>query len=241
MKKPSFYSIAFLLCAQFATAQEPQLADYDDLKHLQGYEINLYHSPGAGERAKFIGTRCDRVLEYYKNQIGFDVTVLVLNPEDWGKHTTFPVYGMPHYKNDKTLIVASQDNDFWKSFIPSLDKLPAELANQIASTYSDKNGNLSIEAFFDLLAVHELGHAYHYQGDLTMQRRWMGELFPNIMLHTYIAENEPEFLPALTVFPKMVLAGGTENLKYTSLIDLENRYEEIGQHYPKNYAWYQCS
>jgi len=68
----------------------------------------------------------------------------------------------------------------------------------------------------------------------------MGELFCNIMLHTYIAENEPEQLPALTVFPQMVIAGGKEEYKFTSLPDVEEHYEEIGQKYPKNYGWYQC-
>ena len=46
-----------------------------------------------------------------------------------------------------------------------------------------------------------------------------GELFCNILLHTYIAENEPEQLSALTVFPQMVIAGGTDGFVYTSLSD----------------------
>jgi len=41
-----------------------------------------------------------------------------------------------------------------------------------------------------------------------MQRLWMQELFCNIMLHTYIAENEPQNLPALELFPEMVVSGG---------------------------------
>ena len=60
----------------------------------------------------------------------------------------------------------------------------------------------SIKQLQYLLALHELGHAFHQQGGLKMHRNWMGELFCNILLHTYIAENEPEQLPALTVLPK---------------------------------------
>jgi len=151
------------------------------------------------------------------------------------------VYGMPHYTNSKTLIVASENNDFWKSFIPPLDKLPKELASAIRETYADKNKELSMEPFFDLLAIHELGHAYHKQGGLQMQRNWMGELFVNIFLHSYIAEKEPELLPALTLFPKMVVAmTDTTKLKYTSLQDLEKFYTQIAQLHPQNYGWYQC-
>jgi hypothetical protein len=69
----------------------------------------------------------------------------------------------------------------------------------------------------------------------------MGELFVNILLHTYIAEKEPALLPALTLFPKMVVAiTDTATLKYTSLQDLEKFYNQIAQQSPQNYGWYQC-
>lgn len=38
----------------------------------------------------------------------------------------------------------------------------------------------------------------------------------------------------------MVIGGGAKNFKYTSLSDIEERYEEIGKQYPQNYGWYQC-
>jgi hypothetical protein len=148
---------------------------------------------------------------------------------------------MPHYDDKRSLlIIASENNEFWKSFIPPIEQLPKELADKISSTYVDENGGLSMQAFFDLLAIHEIGHAFHFQAGVNVQRMWMGELFCNILLHTYIAENEPEQLSALTIFPQMVIAGGKEEYKYTSLTDIEERYEEIGQKYPKNYGWYQC-
>jgi hypothetical protein len=216
---------------------------YSDLTALDGYKTKVYFSTGNDVRAETVAERMDRVLEYYNNLIAYEpeVTLLILNPVDWPKHTTFPVYGMPHYDDTRDLLImASENNEFWKSFIPSVDLLPKELADKIKSTYVDENGTLTMQAFFDLLAIHEIGHAYHFQAGVNVQRRWMGELFCNIMLHTYIAENESEQLSALTVFPQMVIAGGKEEYKFTSLTDVEERYEEIGQKYPKNYGWYQC-
>jgi hypothetical protein len=214
---------------------------YDGLVQLNGYKATVFYSDGNVERARTLAHRCDNVMEYYNKSLGFEpaVTLLILDPDDWSTYTNFPVYGMPHYNDDKTLIVASRDNDFWKSFIPPVDQLPAGLATQVREAYSDKEGNLSMGAFFDLLAIHELGHAFHFQYGLNMQRKWFAELFVNIFLHTYIAENEPRQLPALTTFPKMVISGDRSGLKYTSLTDLENRYDEIGQKYPVNYGWYQ--
>lgn len=214
-----------------------------NLNRLEGQNIDTYFSEGSNEQAVYMANLCDSVISFYKSIIEFQptVTLLVLSPDDWSSYTTFPVYGMPHYPDEKTLVVASDDNDFWKSMLPPLDQLPTQLAATISKTYVDDSGNLTMRVFFDLLAIHELGHAFHEQGDLTMQRIWMKELFANMFLHTYIAEKKPELLPELTIFPQMVVSStNKEALKYTTLEELENNYGLITQQYPQNYGWYQC-
>lgn len=215
---------------------------FEGLNKLKGYQINTFYSDGSEEQAKEMAKRSDNVMSFYAKIIDFkpSVNLLVLSKEDWPQYTNFPVYGMPHYNDRKTLIVASEDNDFWKSFIPPMENMPPALANQISKTYTDGYGNLTMRSFFDLLAIHELGHAYHIQGGLTMQRMWMGELFANILLHTYIAEKETELLPALTIFPKMVVSStDKEDLQFTTLNELESNYDKISQQHPNNYGWYQ--
>ena len=230
-------SVLVLLLAM----QRVQAQNFDQLTALESKSIRVYHSAGHKQRATAIARRLEKAINFHEQLVKFrpTVTVLVLSAADWSSYTKFPVYGMPHYNDAQTLIVAAEDNPFWKSFIPPLDQLPAELRTQIETTYRNSKGEWSMEAFFDLLALHELGHAFHQQAGLKMQRNWMSELFCNILLHTYIAENEPEQLPALTVFPNMVIAGGTKEYKYTALQDVEERYEEIGKQHAKNYGWYQ--
>lgn len=238
--KTIFIGLCVLL---FVSVQKASAQSFENLYELEGHHTKTYYSEGSKEQAETMATRCDNVISFYKSLIDFEptVTLLVLSPDDWSKYTNFPVYGMPHYNDSQTLIVASDDNDFWKSFIPPMDQLPSELAQQISTTYSDENDKLSMRGFFDLLAIHELGHAFHIQGGLTMQRKWMAELFSNIFLHNYIAEKEPELLPALTLFPKMVVSStNKQELKYTTLSELESNYGIIGQQFPKNYGWYQC-
>jgi hypothetical protein len=225
------------------TVSETQAQTYENLNHLKGHNIEIYYSEGSNEQAESMATLCDGVISFYKSTIDFEprVTLLVLSPTDWGKYTDFPVYGMPHYPNKETLVVASEDNDFWKSMLPSPDQLPVSLAQQISDTYIDSNGNLTMRRFFDLLAIHELGHAFHEQGNLTMQRKWIGELFSNMFLHTYIAEKKPELLAALTIFPKMVVTSvNKEDLKYSTLNEFETNYGLIASQFPQNYGWYQC-
>ncbi len=238
MQTRSFiFMLYVLLLAKPVNAQS-----YDQLNNLPGHFVQVYYSTGFKERASIIANRVDNAMVYYQQLLDFRPTVnfLVLDTSDWSKYTSFPVYGMPHYKNDKTLIVAAVDNPFWKSFIPPLDQLPADLRSTIQDVYKNDNGEISMQAFFDLLALHELGHAFHFQGGLNMQRKWLQELYVNMLLHTYIAENEPAALPALSLFPNMVVGSGSKEYKYTSLKDIEDRYDEIGKQHPKNYGWYQC-
>lgn len=215
---------------------------FDQLSELKNHLVKIYYSHGQDAKAIAMANRVDKTMEFNYALLGFkpEVTLLILSPEDWSKYTKFPVYGMPHYNNDKTLVVAAEDNAFWKSFVPPLDKLPKTISEQIKKVYRQPDSTLSMQAFFDLLAIHELGHAFHMQAGIKMQRKWLGELFVNIFLHTYIAENEPEQLPALTLFPQMVVRGGSAGFKYKSLQDIEERYDEIGQQHPQNYGWYQC-
>lgn len=235
-----FSILFFTILILFSTKIPAQ--KYEALAALDGYKTIVYFSEGNDERAKVVASRMDNVLDFYNAIIDFEpeVTMLILNPVDWPRFTDFPVYGMAHYMGNKPLVIASENNAFWNSFIPPIDQLPKELADKIKSTYVDESGILTMQPFFDLLAIHELAHAYHFQAELRMQRKWMGELFCNILLHTYVAEKEPEQLPALTIFPQMVIAGGKEGYKYTQLNDIEERYDEIGQQHPQNYGWFQC-
>ncbi|MBI1344569.1 MAG: hypothetical protein GC171_16735 [Terrimonas sp.] len=240
MTNPVLISVLFAITLATHAGAQP----IDGLPQLKDHSFPVYYSAGHQQRAESIALRIEKAISYHQELLGFKpvVTLLVLNEADWQQYTTEPVvYGMPHYiEKAERLVVAAEDNAFWKSFLPPTDQLPENLRQSIQATYRGKDGQLTMQPFFDLLAIHELGHAFHMQGELTMQRNWMGELFSNILLHTYIAEKEPESLPALTIFPQMVIAAGTGGYPFTSLQDIQERYSEIARSYPRNYGWYQC-
>ena len=213
------------------------------LDSLPDARVKTYFSHGHQHRAKEISDRVDNAFSYFKELLAFEpsVKLLVLSQTDWAEHSKMDVvYGMPHYADDGSLVVAAEDNDFFRSFVPTLDELAPDLAEQVKRTHSNEDGVLTMQPFFDLLALHELGHAFHVQAKVNMQRKWLQELYVNILLHTYIAEKEPEQLPALTLFPRMVVAGGTEGFAYTRLEDAHTYYNELGRDHPRNYGWYQC-
>lgn len=57
------------------------------------------------------------------------------------------------------------------------------------------------EHFADLVVAHELTHLFHDFDEATGQtdfpRLWVAELFPNVALHGYISEVEPQQLGTL--------------------------------------------
>ena len=238
--KTSALLTAFFAPAAFLSAGAQ---NFEALHSLQGFRTAVYYSEGSEAKARRMAGQVDRVTAFYQQEFSFlpEFSLLILSPEDWSKYTRFPVYGMPHYTDARILVVASEDNAFWKGFIPPTGMLTAEQAGLIRKAYGKADGSLSMEPFFDLLAIHELGHAYQLQYGLQVQRKWMGELFVNLFLHTYIAENEPQLLDALTVFPHMVLATTQRTgLEFTTLPQLEANYDSIAMHHPANYGWYQC-
>jgi hypothetical protein len=238
MKTRTLCLMAVLLPYLFTLSAQ----DYSALIPLKGNNISVYTSSGYESRGAEIAAKTDGAYLYFQELLSFQpvVILLVLSKKDWPEYTNFPVYGMPHYDDKKNLVVAAEDNEFWDSFIPPLQGLPADMVGKLQKTYGQPDGSLSMRAFFDLLAIHELGHAFHFQAGLNMQRLWLQEIFVNMLLHNYIADKEPGLLPQLTLFPQMVIGGGTDHLAYTRLEDVHNKYEEIGQKYPTNYGWYQC-
>jgi hypothetical protein len=217
---------------------------YDGLQKLDGVSQNVYFSVNAKERAIKIINNVAKAEIYFEKQFNVkpNYTLLVLSPTDWKTYAhPSAIYGIPHYLPDGRLVVASENNDFWKRNLPPIDKLPKELAQKVKDTYTDKNGEINLTNAFDLLAVHELGHAFQKAAGMRQQRNWLSELLCNVLLHTYLAENDPAQLPYITVFTQVsVQSFPAERLKYSKLEEFEANYNEIAKNHPDNYGWYQC-
>ena len=233
-----------LLFCNVCMAQETiKVNDTTTLEVLKGFTQSFNYSPGQETRTRSIAEFIEHAGAFFKNEISFtpQTTFYVLAPRHWKALAARPLmdaYGFPHNLDKVRLVVAAEDNDLWRSFLPPVDKIQEPLLSQVKKAYGKSDGTYSMMPFFDLLALHEMGHSYTAQAGLKMHRNWMGELFVNIMLHTYVAEKQPELLLALETFPNMVVGAGTAEFKFTSLEDFERLYATLGMG-PKNYGWYQ--
>ncbi len=212
-----------------------------DLRSLEGYAFDVRFSPGLEARTRVMAEQVASVLEHMGPRLGItpEVELLVLAEIHWADHTPFPVYGMPHILDGRTLIVAGEDNPMWQGFLPDPASLAPADGDAVRRVYRDASGAPTAAPFFDLLAIHELGHAFTSQGGIQVQRLWMGEFLPNLVLHAWVEEVAPELLPALTLLPDLGVAAGPGGHPYTTLAELEEHYVRIGQEHPDNYGWYQ--
>lgn len=212
---------------------------FPTLVELANPSFPVYASASVQPKARQIADLCRHAHAYLSGLFDFtpSIRVLVLAPDDWRDLTDQPTYGMAHYTGSQTLVVAGEDNAFWQSMTPPVDELPAPAAAVMRAAYGQPSGELHLPLFFDLLAVHELSHLFHDQADVNFPRLWLMELFCNLCLHTYVAQNAAGKLPALEAFPAVVVAGGMSHLRYHTLEDFERLYGEVG---PQNYGWYEC-
>jgi hypothetical protein len=102
-----------------------------------------------------------------------------------------------------------------------------------------------LQPFFDLVTIHELGHAFQVLGGLKLPTFWLGEIFANLVLHAFVATRQPERLDTLQVLSTV----GSRSERLDTRIHAEgySTLEELEAHYtggddpmsPLNYVWYQ--
>ena len=104
---------------------------------------------------------------------------------------------------------------------------------------------MDLQPFFDLVAIHELGHAFETLGDLRLPTSWLSEIFVNLAMHAFVATQMPASLPTLEVLGTVgaqsrTLAARMRAEGYSTLEELEAHYPGGGHPMsPRNYVWFQ--
>ena len=100
-----------------------------------------------------------------------DIAVVVTDEADWSGSGP---YGLPFFRDDAgeirpgVVVMPAGGGDFWAAMAQDLrDASPRGYAKLLAA-YPDGAGGLDLQPFFDLIAIHELGHAFEVLGDLRL-------------------------------------------------------------------------
>jgi hypothetical protein len=136
-------------------------------------------------------------------------------------------------------------SDFWVGIAEDLRAASPNGYAKLLTTYPDGAGGVDLQPFFDLITIHELGHAFEVLGDLRLPTFWLSEIFVNLALHAFVATQRPTSLPTLEVLSSVGAA--SRKLATRMRADGYSTLEELQTHYtggnssmdPLNYVWYQ--
>jgi hypothetical protein len=187
--------------------------DTAGLVPVDGFSFPVFSSRGGVDRARTVATRSEQAISWLASRLEMPPTppLLVVGRQDWDRVALIPQYGLPHVSRTR-MLMGQEPSEMWDSVIatawPDLSHAARVRLRQVYGTPPD------LGSFADLLVAHELTHLADNPAWLDEQRPgsehawgnnprvlWFVELFANVGLHGYIAEREPDALPALeTIF-----------------------------------------
>lgn len=210
------------------------LSKRDGLVEVVGSDPPTFASAGVEERATAIATIVGDSYGYLSGLLGFrpPLQAMVLTELDWKSRAAVGPYGLPHEKYE-TLIVAGTEAPLWSQLTDVVD--PADRV-ELAATYGELDGRIPLGSFFDLVAVHEVAHAFHERRQHFFPRLWLQELFANVCLHAWVVERRSTALPILVTLPRLAARVPASRYAHTTRDDFERLYNDVGA---ANYIWYQ--
>jgi hypothetical protein len=222
-----------------------------ELSQLGGYPFEVRYSDGSLVRARAAADVAANAYVYFSRLFAAvepDIALIVAEEADWSGSGP---YGLPFFRDDAgelrpgIVVMPAGGGDFWNGIAQDLrDASPRGYAKLLA-TYPDGTGGLDLQPFFDLITIHELGHAFETLGDLRLPTFWLSEIFVNLAMHAFVATQLPASLPTLEVLP--IVGAGSRKLAARTRAEGYSTLEELQAHYtggndsmnPLNYVWYQ--
>jgi len=203
--------------------------------------VQTYYSPGARERAYELASMADRSYSFLKGffKTEADLALLVLNPDDWSKCTSFP-YGVLYAEYGVVHLTADVETPAIKSLSPMFDNCPEALKKSLASAVGRKEAAFTraVQILFDHLIVHEFTHGFQEKTRVSFGSAWLSELFADYTTYAFLKRFRTEYrkdLQVTEVVARAMYEGGRPLVKHKSLEDFERLYARVGF---LNYAWY---
>jgi hypothetical protein len=222
------------------------------LPHLGGYPFEVRYSDESLARARAAADVAADAYCYFSRLFSAaqpDIAVVVADEADWPDPG--PPYGLPFFRDDPgelrpgIVVMPAGAGVFWIEMVQDLrDASPRGYAKLLA-TYPDGAGGVDLQPFFDLITIHELGHAFEGLGDLRLPTFWLSEIFVNLAMHAFVATQLPASLPTLEVLS--TVGAGSRKLDARIRAEGYSTLDELETHYtggddpmsPLNYVWFQ--
>jgi hypothetical protein len=221
------------------------------LASLNGYPFEVRYSDGSLERARVaadVAADAYRYLSQLFSGVEPDIAVIVADRADWKSRQP---YGLPFFNDDEgqirpgIVVMPAGSGEFWIAMGEDLRETTPEGYKNLLKAYPDSTEGLDLQPFFDLITIHELGHAFEVLGGRRFPTFWLSEIFANLALHAFVATRRPERLSTLETLSiegakSARLDDRMRTEGYTTLEELDAHY--TGGEDPMNalnYVWYQ--
>jgi hypothetical protein len=217
---------------------------------IEGFPFEVRHSEEAFVRAHLMASIAADAYAYFAHLFSLEpnLALIVADESDWESRQP---YGLPFFNDDEgqirpgIVVMPAGKGDFWVAMVDDLRVTTPEGYGRLLTTYPDGEGGVDLQPFFDLITIHELGHAFEVFGELKLPTFWLGEIFANLCLHAFVTTKRPQSLDTLEVL-SLVGASSTGldtrmmREGFTTLEELEAHYTGGGDPMSaENYVWYQ--
>ena len=208
---------------------------HQGLASLSGFPFEVRTSASTLEQAGRLADRCVTAYSYLGELLAFQprCALVVLSRADWSERASNPLYGMPYYSAGN-LFLAGEPSDLIARLEDMASSAPPVAAQALDQVYG--TGANRLVPFADMLAVHELAHAFHDGVPFQFPRSWLMELFANMALCTFVVANEPDRALHLETLPRVALENCLLKPVARDLRYFEAFYPDIE---PLTYVWYQ--
>ncbi len=167
-------------------------------------------------------------------KITFPISVLFVSNAKWAQYAYYPPPGMPQawagniFLGSEKSVVADQAEQ-------QLKNLPNEQLKKLQDHFG---APLNMDLFYrNNVAVHELGHLYHFFEASQTQRKWLQEVFATYAARLFLVKHNPELAAATVSYAEIGSEAHFPFIKHTSLDKFEELYlPGLG---PQNYEWFQ--
>jgi hypothetical protein len=221
------------------------------LTRLGGYPFEVRYSQGSLVRARTAAEVAANAYAYFSllfSGVEPDIAVIVADETDWESRQP---YGLPFFNDDEgqfrpgIVVMPAGSGDFWFAIAQDIRDASPRGYSRLLATYPDGADGLNLQPFFDLVTIHEIGHAFEMLGDLRLPTFWLGEIFANLALHAFVATRQPKSLDTLQVLS--TVGAQSRRLRARMRAEGYSTLEELEAHYtggdqpmtPLNYVWYQ--
>lgn len=163
------------------------------LQRIEGDPVTLHFSPDYHPRAQRVGKLVEEAHHFLTEWLGVEAhtTVSLLRRENW-RHLRRAPYGYPHSSPDhSTIFVPATYPPPWIDRSRALyEAAPERLQRKVCGEEDELRRQIA--AFYDLVAVHELGHLFIHHLKLALGTKWLTELIANLFATAFFVERRPE-------------------------------------------------